>query len=313
MNRQKTAVVFPGQGSQRTGMGKDFYDQLEVSRKTYEEASDALGWDVGSLCFENDERIDLTRFAQPCILATEMAMYRGIQYLSGFHADYYGGHSLGEYAALVAAGAMPFADALKVVEARGQLMQAAVPPGEGAMTAVIGENLDIDAIQLALADLPVDMANINSSDQVVISGQARGMDTAQNGIRQAFDHPQGLRFVPLNISAPFHSRYMKAIGVRFRALLEKLADRLHPERAGRVASNYTGGFHDGRLAGLIDALVAQLSNSVKWRDNMAALAERAHMIYEIGPNRPLKAFFKSIGVKCTSITKYAEAKREIVL
>ncbi len=310
MDEKATAVVFPGQGTQRNGMGKDFYDKIEVSRKTYEEASQALGWDVAAMCFGVDERVNLTEFAQPCILATEMAMYRGINHLYGFSANYYGGHSLGEYTALVAAGAIPFADALKVVEARGQLMQEAVPPGEGAMAAVIAENLNIDLVRNALKDLPIDMANINSSDQVVISGYADGMDAARDRIKTALGGENGMRFVSLNVSAPFHSRYMKAIGERFRELLQSIAERLRPEKAGQVASNYTGRYHDGHLESLIDALVAQLSKAVRWRDNMEILAENAQNVYEIGPNRPLKSFFRSMGVKCRSITTYSAAMSE---
>ncbi len=313
MTKQVTAVVFPGQGTQRSGMGKDFYDIVEVSRKTYEEASQVLGWDVTAMCFGDDERVNMTEFAQPSILATEMAMYRGINHLYGFSVDYYGGHSLGEYTALVAAGAMSFPDALKIVETRGQLMQAAVPAGEGAMAAVIAENLDIDLIHNSLKDLPIDMANINSSNQVVISGHATGIDTARDRIKAALGDENGFRFVPLNVSAPFHSRYMSAISERFRELLQSIAERLRSENARWVASNFTGQFHNGQLESLIDALVAQLSESVKWRDNMEILAKKVQTVYEIGPGCPLKSFFRSIGVKCRSITTYSAATREFSL
>src|SRR5664280_437868 len=136
------AVVFPGQGSQRPGMGKDFYDQISVSRETYQEASDALGWDVAAMCFGEDERINLTQYTQPCILTTEIAMYRGLVERYGFAPQYFGGHSLGEFTAFEAAGVMPLAQLLKIVHTRGKLMQQAVPVGVGGMAAIISEGLD---------------------------------------------------------------------------------------------------------------------------------------------------------------------------
>ncbi|MFO7931187.1 MAG: ACP S-malonyltransferase [Thermodesulfobacteriota bacterium] len=306
----KTAVVFPGQGSQRPGMGKDFYENIEASRKTFEEASDILGWDVAALCFSEDERMNLTQYAQPAILATEIAMLRGLQDLYGFSPDYFGGHSLGEYTALVAAGAMSFSDALKTVETRGYLMQEASPAGQGAMAAVISKNLDVGKLRETLEDLPLDVANINSTDQVVISGRADSMDIARERLSAAIGEDDSMRFVELNVSAPFHSRFMIAVRDKFREVLNALAARLNSGRAANVTSNYTGLFHAAATPNVIEALVAQLSGSVKWRDNMYALAEKSQRIYEIGPNRPLKNFFKSLDVNCRSITTFAAAKKE---
>jgi len=311
MNNYRTAVVFPGQGTQRPGMGLDFYENIEASRHAYEEASQALGWDVAALCFGEDEKINLTQYAQPCILATEVAMFRGLQSRYGFTPDYFGGHSLGEYAALVAAGAMPFSEALQIVETRGQLMQQAAPAGEGAMAAVIADDLDIDMIRSILADLPVDIANINSVSQVVISGRADSMERVHERLQQAAgQNGAALRFVPLNVSAPFHSRFMNAIKGTFRDVLDSVAVKLSPDQASRVTSNFTGRFHSGKTASIIDALVSQVSGAVKWRDNMQALADSAHRIYEIGPNRPLKSFFRTIGIQCRSVTTFAAAARE---
>jgi len=309
MNQEKTAVVFPGQGTQRPGMGKDFHDNVKKSRETYEEASDSLGWDVAELCFGDDEKINLTEYAQPCILATEIAMYRGLQFLYGFEPQYFGGHSLGEYTALVAAEAMPFADALKTVQARGQLMQKATPPGIGSMAAVIGKDLDADMVRKSLKGLPMDVANINSADQIVISGQADSMDIVEKRLMQAADNGNDLRFVPLNVSAPFHSRFMDTIKDRFTDILNSISVKLNSDNAGRVTSNFTGSFHSGNVANLIEKLVAQISNSVNWRENMAILAEKTHEIYEIGPNRPLRNFFRSMEVKCHSITTFSAAQR----
>lgn len=309
MQRDSTAVVFPGQGTQRPGMGKDFYDNVQASRDTYGEASQTLGWDVAALCFGNDEKINLTEYAQPCILTTEIAMYRGLQILYGFAPAYFGGHSLGEYTALVAADAMPFDEALKTVQSRGQLMQKATPPGTGGMAAVIGKDIDVDVIRNFLEGLPIDVANINSADQVVISGQADSMDIAQERIMQAIGSEIFLRFVPLNVSAPFHSRFMDTIKDAFMNILNSISAKLNCDNAGSVTSNFTGYFHSGSVSNLIEKLVAQLSSSVNWHENMMALAEKAHIIYEIGPNRPLKNFFKNIDVECRSITTFSGAQR----
>jgi [acyl-carrier-protein] S-malonyltransferase/trans-AT polyketide synthase/acyltransferase/oxidoreductase domain-containing protein len=309
MNQESVAVVFPGQGTQRHGMGKDFFEAVDISRRTYEEASDALGWDVADLCFGDNERLNLTEYAQPCILATEIAMFRGIQSLYGFAPRYFGGHSLGEYTALVAANAMPFADALKTVHTRGQLMQQANPPGVGAMAAVIGQNLDADLIKSSIQGLPVDVANINSADQVVISGQSDAMGTVEKRLQAATGNDASFRFVPLNVSAPFHSRFMVGIREAFREVLSKVSERINPEKASLVTSNFTGGFHEGGRFRIIEELVAQISNSVRWRENMQVLADKATIIYEIGPNRPLRNFFTSMGVTCQSVTSLSAAAR----
>ncbi len=309
MNPESGAVVFPGQGTQRHGMGKDFFEAAAASRQAFEEASDALGWDVGDLCFGSSERLHLTEFAQPCILATEIAMFRGIQSLYGFAPRYFGGHSLGEYTALVAADAMSFADALKTVHIRGKLMQQASPPGAGAMAAVISQNLNESLIAGSLAGLPLDVANINSADQVVISGRIDAMEKAEKRLQAAAGGDPAFRFVPLNVSAPFHSRFMTGIKEAFREALHSVSERLNPEKARLVTSNVTGRFHKGIRSGIIDDLVAQISQSVRWRENMQALAGRAATIYEIGPNRPLRNFFTSMGVSCQSVTSLSAAGR----
>ena len=309
MNRDTTAVVFPGQGTQRPGMGKDFHDNITVSAHTYEEASDALGWDVAGLCFGDDEKINLTEYAQPCILTTEIAMFRGLLAEYGFMPDYFGGHSLGEYTALVAAGAMPFGDALKTVQARGRLMQQATPPGTGGMAAVIAENLDVDLVRKTLEGLPMDVANINSAGQVVISGRADSIEAAQALLAQSITGDPSLRFVVLNVSAPFHSRFMLTIRDAFTDVLTAVSTTFNPDKARRVTSNFTGGFHSGNTAALVSELVAQINHSVNWRENMRVLAEKAKTIYEIGPNRPLKQFFMSIGIPCRSITTFSAAGR----
>lgn len=307
--KEKYAVVFPGQGSQRPGMGKDFYERIAVCRHTYDEASEALGWDVAAMCFGEDERLNLTEYTQPCIVTTEVAMLRGLKELYGFSPTYFGGHSLGEFAAMVAAGVLTLGDAVRIVHKRGRLMQEAVPVGVGAMSAVIGEKLDSRVIAETLAGLPVDVANVNSSRQVVISGEAKYMPEAESRLTEALSADQSVRFVQLNVSAPFHSRFMSPIEESFEETLRNFQTSLIAENARGVTSNYTGGFHAENQDEIIRSLVLQLSNTVKWMHNMTELSTQAEKIYEVGPGRPLRAFFQTMDVDCTSVTALSAAER----
>jgi [acyl-carrier-protein] S-malonyltransferase/trans-AT polyketide synthase/acyltransferase/oxidoreductase domain-containing protein len=303
------AVVFPGQGSQRPGMGKDFYEQIPVCRETYEEAADALGWDVSAMCFGEDEKLNLTEYTQPCIVTTEIAMLRGLSKRYGFASEYFGGHSLGEFTALVAAGVMSLAETLKIVQTRGKLMQEAVPIGVGGMAAIISESIDIDILLKLIEDLPVDVANINSANQVVISGELSALPEIEKRLAQILPSEKPFRFIHLNVSAPFHSRLMKTIEKRFADTLEKVGKNLNPQNASKVTSNFTGSFHSEDISGIREKLVNQISNTVQWRENMQSLAVKAEEIYEIGPARPLREFFKTIGVTCQSITGLAAAEK----
>jgi [acyl-carrier-protein] S-malonyltransferase len=309
MCSEEIAVVFPGQGSQRSGMGKDFYDQIPASREVYEEACDALGWDIGQLCFGEDERLDLTEYTQPCILATEMAMFRGLKDRYGFCPTWFGGHSLGEFTALVASGALSLEEAVRIVHKRGQLMQDAVPVGIGTMSAIIAENMAVDEIRQALADLPVDVANINSDHQVVLSGVVDAMPDAAIRIQDTMTNGQTFRFVPLNVSAPFHSRFMRAVEMPFEETLRHIGKGLNPEKAVAVTSNLTGEFHEEFEENIIHDLVLQVSETVQWKTNMRRLADRADRIYEMGPGRPLRDFFKTMDVQCSSITTLSSAEK----
>ncbi|MCK9230863.1 MAG: ACP S-malonyltransferase [Syntrophales bacterium] len=309
MNDRPRAIVFPGQGCQRPGMGKDFYDESAVARDVYREASEALGYDVAALCFGEDHRLNLSEYSQPCILTTEIAMHRVVVERWDPHTVCFGGHSLGEYTALVAAGVIPFADALRLVQARGKLMQQAAPPGMGGMAALIAEDLSPEELEPMLNGLPVDIANINSTMQVVISGETRGLDEAESRIDRAWRFRPYFRYVQLFVSAPFHSRFMNAIKRPFREVLEGIRNTLDPSAANRVTCNYTGTFHDPDHDSIIERLVAQLSGAVRWTDNMAAIASRAGDILEIGPGRPLREFFKTVNIACRSITTVNAAER----
>jgi malonyl CoA-acyl carrier protein transacylase len=285
------AFVYPGQGSQKVGMGRDFHDAYEGARRTFEEASEALSLDVARLCFTDDTHLALTEFAQPAILTTEIAMTRVLRE-RGAAPTRFAGHSLGEYTALVAAGALPFDQALRIVRERGRLMQSAVPVGEGGMTAVTSAALDLAAIESAIEGLAVDVANHNSPEQVVISGRADDLRVAESRI--------DAKLTPLAVSAPFHSRMMQPIEEPFRDVLRTVDWR----DASAVLSNFTGTWHTTNPS---DALVHQVSGRVRWVDNMRAL--EGIRVVEVGPSRPLRAFFRAMRVAIDSVTNVTTAER----
>ncbi|MCC6217714.1 MAG: ACP S-malonyltransferase [Polyangiaceae bacterium] len=304
------AVVFPGQGSQRAGMAKDFHEQFAAAREVFAEASEALSLDLAELCFAEDPRLDLTEYTQPAIVTAEVAMLRSLATEHGFAPTRFGGHSLGEYTALCAAGAVPLADTVRLVRRRGALMQQAVPVGEGAMSAIVSPGVHDAGLAPIVAELGVDVANLNSLDQVVISGPTAGVEAAEKRIAE---HLAGTKhdIVRLNVSAPFHSRMMRGIEAEFRGELEGAAERFQAERARHVTANLTGTFHTGDREALIGALTGQISGTVRWVENMRALAAAAESVYELGPNRPLKRFFSTLGVEIRSMMNVKGALREL--
>jgi [acyl-carrier-protein] S-malonyltransferase/trans-AT polyketide synthase/acyltransferase/oxidoreductase domain-containing protein len=290
-------------------MGRDFFEGFAVARDAYHEASDALDVDLCAVCFEDDPRLGRTEFTQPAILVTEVAMLRVLEGELGLTPSSYGGHSLGEYTALCAAGAIPLDVAARIVRRRGALMQAAVPEGEGAMVAVIAPDIIERDVTGGLDDLGVDVANRNSTDQVVLSGPARAIERAVARVRERLDGVDH-DIVHLNVSAPFHSRAMHAIDAELERTLVDALPHMRPERATRVTSNLTGTFHDGRAMTLVDALVGQASGPVDWVANMHALAASATTIYEVGPHRPLRGFFRTVGRDVISVISAKGIARE---
>jgi [acyl-carrier-protein] S-malonyltransferase/trans-AT polyketide synthase/acyltransferase/oxidoreductase domain-containing protein len=282
-------------------MARDFHEEYPAARDAFAEASAACGVDLAAIAFGDEERLNLTEFTQPCILTAEIAMLRVLREQFGLDARWFAGHSLGEYTALVAAGVLGLAEAARLVRRRGALMQQAVPAGEGAMLAVVARGLDLAELRAELEGLEVDAANHNSSSQIVVSGSAADVEKAKERIGG-----KGRRLIPLNVSAPFHSRLMREIEPTFAA--ELTAAAIDATQAPQVASNYTGAFHTADASAVRDALVRQISGTVRWVDNMKALAERATRIVEIGPGKPLSAFFRDVGVKVQSITDLASAE-----
>lgn len=303
-----TAVVFPGQGSQRTGMARDFYLELESSRRTFEEASDASGLDLAALCFEPDARLGLTEFTQPALLTAEVAMYRGLRDEMGLCASYFGGHSLGEYSALVAADVLPLASAVQLVRLRGRLMQSAAPPGSGGMVVLCAPDIATHITPELARTWDCDVACCNSPNQIVLAGTRAALATATEAAVALT--PENLDVVVLDVSAPFHCRQQAAIVEGLRAALLGIGELLCPERASHTTCNATGRFHRDDLTSLVDALAAQVSCTVRWSDNMQRLCDVADPIYEIGPSRPLSSLFASLGRKTVAITSLRAARKE---
>ena len=300
-----TAVVFPGQGSQRDGMGRDFHDAFATARDVFDEASEAVQLDLRGLCFGADPRLARTEYAQPAIVTTEIAMFRVLQAEFGLVGRCFGGHSLGEYAALVAAGALPLAATVRAVRERGRLMQEAVSVGEGKMIALIGAGLDLSRIGQTARAHQVTVANENSPEQIVLSGlSARVWAAAQ----EILSGQVGLRTVELDVSAPFHSPFMRAIEPAFgRVLGGELADALVAPLAAVVTANVTGGFHRPERESVLELLLHQVSHPVRWVQNMRALVGCAERVVEIGAQRPLRGFFRAIGVETVSISSVRAA------
>ena len=309
-------IVFPGQGSQKNGMAQDFFNEFEEARDVFSEASDALNLDMRAICFEDDARLNLTEFTQPAIVTAEIAMYRSLVARFGLNGDFYGGHSLGEYTALVAANVIPLASAVRIVRERGRRMQEAVPTGIGAMAAIIQPELPVSLLERCLEGLRVDIANHNAPNQVVISGEAMAVETA---VERYQDHPDGMRAKVrmLTVSAPFHSRLMAEIEPGFRSLLFDSAVNWNSGKSRVVASNTTGAMHDGDIEGLVDRLTRQVSGTVRWVDNMATLcSKQPETIIEIGPGRPLRGFFRGMGdalggTSIEAITNLTSARRAL--
>jgi [acyl-carrier-protein] S-malonyltransferase len=296
------AVVFPGQGSQRFGMAKDFFDKFAVSRDVFAEADATLGYSVSDMCFGQDPRLHLTTYTQPCLLAAEIAMFRALVQELGVPPAYFGGHSAGEYTALVAAGALPFSATLKLLKARGRLMQEAVPEGKGAMAALVMDDISYDMVHSIAAQFEIDVANDNASNQVVLSGLAEHMERLREALPGLLAQRRH-RLVALNVSAPFHSRHMLAIEAPFSHELDlALADGGGANgAAAQVTSNHSGNFHGGNCDELKSSLMKQASSTVRWRANMSALLSKCSSIIEVGPGKPLTGFFKSMGVEIQSV------------
>ncbi len=292
----KTAFIFPGQGSQYSGMGKELADTFAVARHLFEEADDALGFKLSALCFAgSDSDLRLTANTQPAILTASIAILKVAMQETGLKADYLAGHSLGEYSALVCSGAFTFADAVRTVRARGTYMQEAVPVGSGTMAAILGVERDIleDICREAAEGEVVSPANFNSPGQIVIAGSATAVDRAieiakARGFRKAMLLP---------VSAPFHCALMKPAADRLAVVLDAIT---YSDMNNPVVSNVeaTANGDKGRVR---DLLVSQVCSPVLWEQSVVAMAalETTRFI-EIGPGRVLSGLVKRITKEVTT-------------
>lgn len=286
----KLAFVFPGQGAQAVGMGKDLFDQYDVAKRLFAEADEALGYSIKDMCFEGPaDDLKLTANTQPAIL-TVSVIVNEILKEHGIQSDVAGGHSLGEYSALVAAGVLSFKDAVALVHKRGQYMQEAVPVGEGGMAAIIG--LDDETIAAACEKATkeageVQPVNFNCPGQTVIAGTTKGVEKAVEELKAA----GAKKAVILPVSAPFHSTLMKPAAEKLADELAKVA--IH-DAAFPVVSNYTGEL-ETKAEEIKANLVAQADHPVRWITCVKTMqAFGADTFVEAGPGKTLCGFNRRI-------------------
>jgi [acyl-carrier-protein] S-malonyltransferase len=282
------AFVFPGQGSQFAGMGRDLADNFPVARQIFEEADDALGFKLSRLCFDGpDEDLKLTANTQPAILTHSIAAWRVLQQEVGLEAGIAAGHSLGEYSALVSAGAIAFADAVRTVRQRGQFMQEAVPVGQGAMAAILGlDNAQLlEVCEAAGQGEIVSPANFNSSGQIVIAGHTNAVNRACELAKEK----GAKRALPLPVSAPFHCALMEPAAQR---LQEVLAQIPIGKLVCPVVSNVEA--KPNQEAGrVVELLVRQVCAPVQWTDSVQAMVDAGVTRFiELGPGKVLSGLIK---------------------
>ena len=287
-----TAFIFPGQGSQYVGMGKEFFENFHEAREVFQEADDVLHLSISSLCFQGpEEALKLTENTQPAVLTTSIAVLRVLQAEKGVVPHLAAGHSLGEYSALVVSGALAFPDAVQIVRLRGRFMQEAVPVGEGVMAAILGmERGPVEKLCEDVAQGEVlTPANFNCPGQIVIAGHAKAIERAMERVKQ-----EGKKAVALPVSAPFHSPLMKPAGERLEKALEgiTLQDLKVP-----VVTNVEADINRSkeRVKAL---LVTQVSSPVRWEESMQKITgDGIEQTLEIGPGKVLSGLMKRINPK----------------
>lgn len=286
---KSVAFIFPGQGSQYVGMGKELFENFSVAKKTFEEADDTLHYSISRLCFEGPkEALKLTENTQPAVLTTSIAALKVLQAEKGMAPQFTAGHSLGEYSALVASGALSFSEAVKMVRLRGKFMQEAVPVGEGAMAAVLGmEREQVEKIceEVSSGEI-LTPANFNSPGQIVIAGHSKAVERAIERVKQ-----EGKKAVLLPVSAPFHSPLMKPAGERLEKALEEISvsDLKIP-----VVTNVEAEINTAKER-VKELLVAQVSSPVRWEESMRKMIEKGiEQVLEVGPGKVLSGLMKRI-------------------
>lgn len=281
----KIAFIFPGQGAQACGMGQDFYEQTETGKRIFDKASELMGFSMPQLCFEENDRLDITEYTQAAMVTASIAMMRVLEE-NGIKPDVAAGLSLGEYCALAAAGVMSDEDAIRTVRQRGILMQEAVPVGEGAMAAILA--LDAAAIEEVTGAMEgVWIANYNCPGQIVISGEKAAVEEACEKLKAA----GAKRAVMLNVSGPFHSGMLADAGEKLGEVLSQV--ELHEPQIPYVA-NVTAQYVKS-AAEVKELLTRQVSSSVRWQQSVEAMiADGVDTFIEIGPGKTLAGFMRKI-------------------
>lgn len=287
----KTAFVFPGQGAQAVGMGKDVHDAFDRSRSIFEQADEALGFSLSSIIFEGpDDVLKQTANTQPALLTVSIALLEALEG-RGLRPDYVAGHSLGEYSALVAAGVLSFEDAVRTVRARGQFMEQAVPSGQGAMAAVLGaerETLAALCSAITAEGSAVELANVNCPGQIVVSGTAAGVQAV---VERGKEEAGAKRVIPLEVSGPFHSSLMKPAAANLQATLAEIDMK---DASVPVVANVTANAAAAALE-IRDLLVEQVYSPVLWEDSVRYLIlQGVDTFVEIGSGTVLAGLIKKI-------------------
>jgi len=292
----KIAFVFPGQGAQYTGMAKDFYEKYAVSRKVFENASKASGLDVEALCFEENDRLNITEYTQIAMLTAEIAILRAVEE-AGIRSQVNAGLSLGEYGALVASGVMKEEDAFTVVRKRGIFMQEAYPTG-GAMSAVLGTDAELIEKICDETQGIVSIANYNCPGQIVITGEETAVAAAGEALKAA----GARRVIPLKVSGPFHCELLKGAGEKLGQELEKVEiQSFTVPYVTNVTAQYVTGPEQVK-----ELLVSQVSSSVRWQQCVEQMIDDdVDTFIEIGPGKTLTGFLKKINrnVKALHVEK----------
>lgn len=298
----KTAFIFPGQGTQYCGMGQDFYENSKTAKAVFDRATELLGFSMPELCFEKNDRLDITEYTQAAMVTVSVAMMKVMEE-QGFRPDVAAGLSLGEYPALVAAGVMSADDAILTVRKRGILMQEAVPAGIGGMSAVLGMTAEqinevVDPIE------NVQVANYNCPGQIVISGKKEAVEEASEKLKEA----GARRVLPLNVSGPFHSHLLEDAGKKLGEYLENvtISEPVIPYVANVTAQYVTS------AADVKPLLKKQVSSSVRWQQSVETmLADGVDRFIEIGPGKTLSGFIKKIdkGAAVLNIEKLEDLEK----
>ena len=281
----KIAFMFPGQGAQKAGMGKDFYEQSETARKVIDKAAELLDIDMKALCFEENDKLDQTEYTQAALVTVCLAMEHVLRE-RGLKADVTAGLSLGEYCAIASAGGMTTEDAITTVRKRGILMQNAVPGGKGSMAAVLG--MTGETIEKVVNEIDgVTIANYNCPGQIVITGWKESVEKASEALKEA----GAKRVMPLNVSGPFHSPMLKEAGAELGRVLENVElSPLEIPYVTNVTAEYVRDISETKKL-----LAEQVASSVRWQQSVEnMIADGVDTFVEIGPGRTLAGFMRKI-------------------